>query len=201
MTENEPKTPETLPVEEADTEATALNEAEAHDIEDFDAPDNDDPSIKDYLHSSDAPSRYLMLLSFSFAILALFCFGFLITQYIKHRHDTQKSAQVVEETIKLEASFQERLGEIRINWADAEMRADLVVECSTKAACDAIKERKAEARDVTIPVLQNSSRTDILNPSKKLLIRNRIAEELNSLKLPGRVTQVNFNDLSIEVNH
>ena len=181
-------------------ELSAHEAAELLDLEGFDAGAEEAPSLKDYFHSPDAPSRYLMFLSISFGLLALFCFGFLITAYVKHRHDA-KLAVVTTETLKLEPSFREGLGEIRISWKDGDMRADLIAECTTEAACAEIKNRKAEARDVTIPILQNSSRTEILNPTKKLMVRNQIVEKLNEMKLPGKVIQVDFNDLSIEVNH
>ena len=198
MSETEKETPTEKPVDSAPLEAAEV--VNLDDLEDFTPETDKTPKLKDYLRSSDAPTRYLLILSFLFAGIALFCFGFLVIQYVKHRHDAQKVV-IVKETNKVERVYRESLGEIRVMWTDGELRADVVAECSLPETCEALKERKIEARDVTIPILQESNRSEMMNPARKLLIRNKIAEKLNELKIPGRVVQVDFTDMTIEIAH
>ena len=71
--------------------------------------------LKEYFTSTDAPSRYMISLSALFAFLALLCFGLLIFQYVKHRHHEQKPSETVVETVKVEPTFHQSLGELRCN--------------------------------------------------------------------------------------
>ncbi len=184
---------------------------ESHPAAEAEAPEvlesleiNEEPqekfSLKELLHSSDSPSRYLTLLSLLFGIAALVCLTLLVTQYMKRRHAEQKPPAVVEKP-KSGTAITENLGEFAISWTNAELRAELVAECTNQEACENLKRRKAEARDLTIPILEASSRDEILNPDKKLLVRRKIAEKLNEMKLGGKVLEVDFYELSVEVSH
>jgi flagellar basal body-associated protein FliL len=172
--------------------------AELKDLEDLDADYAPPLKIKEYLNSTDAPSRYLMTLSILFGMLAAFCLSLLIFEYWHYRHNAQKLVGPAVKTIKLEPGFSEDMGEFKIDWDDAEMRAELVAECSSKETCEEIKARNIEARDLIFPVLQNSSRSEILNPNQKLYLRQQLANKLNELELSGSILQVDFSDLTIE---
>ena len=156
------------------------------------------PRLKDYFQSPDAPSRYLIILSILFGFLAVFCFGMLVFQYLKLRHYAQKTAAPVAEVVKIDPTFHESLGLFKVVWNNAEMNADLVAECTTEEACAELKNRNTEARDLIFPLLQESSRSTILNPSQKLYLRQQLGERLNKLHLKGRVIKVDFTDLMIE---
>ena len=185
-------------------EAEALETAELAEIDDLDDLEDLDadyaPSlkIKEYLNSPDAPSRYLMILSLLFGGLAATCLTLLVFEYWKHRHIAQKPVESTVKIIQLDPSFHEDMGEFKIDWDDAEMRAELVAECSTKVACEEIKNRNIEARDLLFPILQNSSRSEVLNPNQKLYLRQQLANKLNDLKLDGTILAVDFSDLTIE---
>ena len=175
--------------------------AELEDLDDLDGPDAlfvRPPRLKEYLQSPDSPSRYLMILSILFGFLASSCFGLLIFQYWKHRHHEQKTLTPVIETLKIEPTYHGELGQFKVDWDDAEMRADLVAECSTQEACDELKDRSTAVQDLVLPLLQESSRSRILNPVQKQYLRQKIAEKLNDLKLHGRVIQIDFSDLTVD---
>ena len=108
---------------------------------------------------------------------------------------------VVKASAPIEVTITEPLGEFKVSWPQAELRVDIVAECSSREACDQIKERISEVRDATLPVLQSSSRENILNPDKKLALRRTIAEKINDLKLGGKVTEIDFSDMTVEVSH
>jgi flagellar basal body-associated protein FliL len=198
---SETETPKT---NEAKDEADALESvdlAELANLEPFpeaDSSDSKSPRLKEYLSSNDAPSRYLMVLSFVFGFLAISCFVLLLWQYLKHRHHEQKIEVKTAETVKIEPSFHQPLGEYRVQWDDAEMRADLNVECSTQVACDELKNKYVEAHDLLLPIFQASSRSEMLNPNQKTRLRQALANKLNELKLQGEVREVDITDLSIE---
>ncbi|MBC7397980.1 MAG: flagellar basal body-associated FliL family protein, partial [Bdellovibrionales bacterium] len=84
---------------------------------------------------------------------------------------------------------------------DGELRADVVIACANLAVCEALKNRKAEARDRILPILQGSSRAEILNPSKKQMLRQHITDSLNEMHLPGKVIETNFSDMTVDVGH
>ena len=175
--------------------------AEIDDLDDLDSLNANyapSPRLKEYLNSPDSPSRYLMILSMLFGLLAVSCFMLLVFQYWKYRHHGQKIDTPVVETVKIEPTFHEAIGQYKVDWDDAEMTAELSAECSTQEACEALKEHSTEARDLIFPLLQESSRTAILNPTEKQYLRQKIAEKLNELKLGGRVIQIDFTDLQIE---
>jgi flagellar basal body-associated protein FliL len=191
------KTTENTPTEDAEL----ADLAEIDDLEEIDGLNltfTRSPRLKEYLTSPDSPSRYLMILAILFGILAATCFGLLVTQYLKHRHHAEKETAPVIQTVKIEATFHQPLGQFKIDWDDAELHADLDAECSTKEACEELKAKDTEARDLILPLLQGSSRSQVLNPTQKQYLRQQIAEKLNDLKLNGRVIQVDFSDLQID---
>ncbi len=198
--EKKPEIDETEAPLPIDIESTELELGDGDEFKDFESEFEKKPSLKDFLNSPDSPSRYLMIISLLFGSLALVCAGLLVFQYLKHRHSEQKVV-IAPELIKLEPSFEERLGEFKVNWNDGELRADLVIQCASAAVCEALKGRKIEARDRILPILQDSSRAEILNPTKKQQIRQRITESLNEMKLPGKVLEANFSDLTVEIAH
>lgn len=154
--------------------------------------------LKEYFTSPNASSRYLMALSTLFAFLAVVCFSLLILHYWKHRHHVQKSSETVIETLRVEPTFHQSLGEFRVQWDQSEMRATLSAECSTEAACSNLKEKYAEVHDLILPVFQGSSEQNVTSPEHKQHLREELIEKLNELKLPGRVLQIDFTDLTIE---
>jgi len=178
------------------------------------------PSLKELLHSTDFPSRYLTILSLVFAALALTCFGILVTQYLKYRHSVQNEASAREEEARLyggwlngqhkfrkkagedgiEPLITQALGEFRASWKDVEFRADLVAECSTEEACEQLKKMELQVRDLLLPVIQASNQEEVMNPARKLALRRRLAEKLNDLNLKGQVIQIDFNDMTLESN-
>jgi flagellar basal body-associated protein FliL len=187
--------------EVAPEDAELAELAEIDELEEARSPDTayaPPPRLKEYLRSPDSPSRYMMLLAILFAILAVSCFSILIFQYLKHRHHEQKSTAPVIETVKIDPVFQQALGQFKIDWDDAEMRASLVAECSTAEACEELKNKATEVEDLILPLLQMSSRAQILNPTQKQYLRQQIAEKLNGMKLNGKVIQIDFSDLTID---
>ncbi|MCW3101477.1 MAG: hypothetical protein JWL77_7095 [Chthonomonadaceae bacterium] len=198
------KKPETEDLEALLPEDSEHEIEEFDDLEDFDPSEEDSssptPRLKDFLHSPDSPSRYLTILSLVFAFLAASCFGVLVFQYIKHRHSVQKH-ETLPEIVKLEPIYQQKVNDLQVMWNDGELRADMVVQCSTIETCEEIKARKTEVRDLTLPILQTSSRMEILNPVKKLRLRQQITDALNTMKLSGKVIEVNFTDLMVENPH
>lgn len=192
---------ETTSESTTDTEApSGLESSELENLDDFSIKITAAPSLKELIQSSDAPSRYLIFLSLLFGFLGVACLSLLVLEYMKYRHAMQKPPVAQVET-KLEPTITEPLGEFRVNFKDAELRVDLVAECSTQEACEQIKGRISEVRDLVIPLLQGSSREEILNPEKKLLLRRTIAEKLNTLKLDGKVSQIDMSDLTVEMAH
>lgn len=161
------------------------------------------PKIKELLESPDPPSRFITYLAFAFALLALACVGTLVSKYLEARRARQP---VVVETAPAapEKIFTESLGEFRLvlkgaeSPNDGELRVDMVAECSTEAACLYLKDHLVQARDIVIPVLVNLRREELLDPGSKNLIRRRIAEQLNSLPMNGKIIQILFTDLTIE---
>jgi flagellar basal body-associated protein FliL len=156
------------------------------------------PRLKEYFTSTDAPSRYLILLSSLFAFLAVCSFSLLIFYTWKHRHAEQKTPVATTVESIGEASFNAALGQFKVQWDDGELSADLTAECTTEEACKALKDRYDQTHDSILPLLQASSRTEILNPARKLRLRQAIADKLNELKLNGRVVQIDFTDLTVE---
>ena len=199
---NRVSNPESEPKLEEMTHPNAEGD-ELEDIEDQEPQIDENlksPKIKDLLLSPDYPSRYLTILSFLFAGLAILCLSLLVFQYVKHRHSAQK-VLAKNEAEKLVPLIHESMGEFRTMLKDAELRVDIDAECSIQETCDQLKEHMTEARDAIHPILESTSREEILNPDKKQQLRWRITEKLNDLKLPGKVLQVDFTDLSLEVAH
>lgn len=161
------------------------------------------PSIKELLESQDPPSRFMTFLSIAFGLLAIVCITTLVMKYLQARKAGH--ALVLEEPKPLpEKIITESLGEIRLilkgadSPNDGELRVDVVAECTTQEACDYLKANQIRARDIVIPVLVNVRREEILNPDSKDLIRRRIAEQLNSMPMNGKIIQILFTDLTVE---
>ena len=194
-------TPETEPVSEPDSDAEGPK-----------------PSLKDLLHSSDSPSKYMTVLSMVFASLALICSGILISQYLKYRANAKNEAARRDEESKLYGGWlagqhkfkaksengddliTQELGQFRASWKNIELRVDLVAECTDEETCKSLKDQELKVRDLLIPMLQASSQEEVMNPTKKLQLRRRLAEKLNELELKGRVIQIDFTDMTLEPN-
>lgn len=188
--------PDILIVDEIDTDELEEIVNEAH-------PPIRAPQIKELLESPDPPSRFMTWLSFAFALLAMACAGTLLMKYWESRK--MRHPVVLEAPPPApEKVITEPLGEFRmvLKGADhpneGELRVDMVAECTTEAACTYLKDHLVQARDIVIPVLVNARREELLNPDSKSLIRRRIAEQLNSLPMNGKVIQILFTDLTVE---
>ena len=200
------------PHPEAEPAPEALPEPEISDAE------GPKPTLKDLLHSSDSPSKYLTVLSMVFAGLALICSGILVVQYLKYRSNAKNEAARKEEEAKLYGGWlagqhkfkyksengddliTQSLGEFRANWKNIELRVDLVAECSDEETCKSLKDQELKVRDLLMPLIQASSQEEVMNPSRKLAFRRRLAEKLNELELKGRVIQIDFTDMTLEPN-
>lgn len=161
------------------------------------------PRLKDLLESPDPPSRFMTYLSFAFALLAIACTVTLVMKYLEARR--ARHAVVIEEPKPVnEKVITESLGEFRLvlkgaeSPNDGELRVDVVAECSNQETCTYLKDHQIQARDIVIPVLVNVRRDEMLNPETKNQIRRRIAEQLNSLPMNGKIIQILFTDLTIE---
>ncbi len=172
----------------------------ADDLPDFVPGSDKNPSLKDLLQSPDSPSRYMSFLAVVFALLGIFCLALLTHAYLKYQHSAQKPVKKKVEPV-VEKTFNQELGEFVISWDHSDLRVNITAECASLEACDQLKEHLSRARDATLPVLQGSSREQILNPEKKVLLRQAIAEKLTDLKLGGKITDVNFTDMTVEVTH
>lgn len=179
-------------------------------------PDGHRPGLKELLHSPDSPSKYLTILSLVFAGLALLCAGILLNQYLKYRQHAKSATAQQDEEAKLYGSWlagqhkfknksengddliTQALGEFRASWKGIELRVDLVAECTDEETCKALKDQELKVRDLLMPVLQASSQEEVMNPTRKLALRRRMAEKLNELELKGRVIQIDFNDMILE---
>jgi hypothetical protein len=188
---------------------------EAEPVSDAEGPK---PTLKELLHSPDSPSKYMTVLSLVFAGLALICSGILLTQYWKYRQSARNEAALREEEAKLYGGWlagqhkfktksengddliTQGLGEFRASWKGIELRVDLVAECTDEETCKSLKDQELKVRDLLMPLLQASSQEEVMNPTKKLVLRRRLAEKLNELELKGRVIQIDFTDMTLEPN-
>ncbi len=198
-----------------DTAESSQEPALEHPASDAEGPK---PTLKDLLHSSDSPSKYLTVLSVVFAGLALICSGILVVQYLKYRSNDKNEAARKEEEAKLYGGWlagqhkfkyksengddliTQPLGEFRASWKGIELRVDLVAECSDEDTCKSLKDQELKVRDLLMPLIQGSSQEEVMNPSRKLAFRRRLAEKLNELELKGRVIQIDFTDMTLEPN-
>ncbi|MBU6154460.1 MAG: flagellar basal body-associated FliL family protein [Bdellovibrionales bacterium] len=175
------------------------------------------PKLKELILSPDPPSRYLTWLSLAFGGLAILFYGLLVNRYFEHRNRNRNLEAEKAEAERLyggwlnkqnafnkmkmegeEPVFTQSLGEFRVLWATSELRADLVAECTSEEICNALKERPEQVHDLILPVFQVRTPEQVLNPNSKLELRREIVEKLNSLKLKGKILQVDFTDLTIE---
>ena len=174
------------------------------------------PKLKELIRSPDTPSRYLTWLSLAFGLLAFLCYGLLAERYLAYRKSLQNPEVDKAEEERLyggwlnkqnyfrkrltgeDAVYTQELGEFRVSWPGAELRADLVAECTDQDTCTALKSRPEQIHDLLLPVLQMSSQEKILNPNGKLDLRRNLSDKLNELKLKGKIIQVDFSDLTVE---
>jgi hypothetical protein len=174
------------------------------------------PKLKELIHSSDAPSRYLTWLSISFGTIALCCFSLLVMRYLEYRKSLKNPEIEKMEEARLyggwlagqnsfkkrmvgnEPVFTQPLGEFRVLWPGREMRADLVAECTSEETCTGLKEIPEKIHDALLPVLQASSPEDVLNPNRKMELRRALTDKLNELQPASKVMQVDFSDLTVE---
>lgn len=202
MSESE-KNPKEDPAEAALPESSSHPVVEIDELDDFDdfspLPEKE-PSIRDFLKSPDSPSRYFMVLALIFGALAACTLSILVYQYVQHRRAAHPAKAPVT-TAKLEPTYDEKMGEFKVSWSDGELRGDLVVQCATLATCEELKNRKIEARDRVLSILQGSSRSEILNPAKKQMLRQQITDSLNEMKFSGKIVESNFSDLTVEIAH
>ncbi len=174
------------------------------------------PKLKELIHSSDAPSRYLTWLSLSFGAIAVCCFSLLVMRYLDYRKSLKNPEIEKMEEERLyggwlagqnsfkkrmigdEPVFTQPLGEFRILWPGREMRADLVAECTSEETCKGLKEIPEKIHDALLPILQASSAEDVLNPNRKMELRRALTDKLNELQPESKVMQVDFSDLTVE---
>lgn|GEM_PF-2149646 len=180
------------------------------------------PKLKELIRSPDSPSRYLTWLSLVFASLAILCLGMLVSRYLDYRNrnrDLQAEKAEAERLyggwlnkqnafnkMKMEGEdpvFTQPLGEFRVLWATAEMRADLVAECTNEGTCNALKDQPEKIHDLLLPVFQIRTPEQVLNPNSKLELRRELVEKLNEARLDGpkskgKVLQIDFTDLTVE---
>jgi flagellar basal body-associated protein FliL len=204
---------ESAPEGTQEKETTELPEPDS--VSDAEGPK---PTLKELLHASDSPSKYLTILSMVFAGLALICSGILVVQYLKYRSNAKNEAARKEEEAKLYGGWlagqhkfkyksengddlvTQPLGEFRASWKNIELRVDLVAECSDEETCKSLKDQELKVRDLLMPLIQGSSQEEVMNPTRKLAFRRRLAEKLNELELKGRVIQIDFTDMTLEPN-
>jgi flagellar basal body-associated protein FliL len=147
---------------------------------------------------ADPISKKLILLSKLFASLALICIGFLTFIYHqkKHAHDGTGAEDIA---IKLPIIFSQTLDGIHVKLKnEQDLRAEIAVECATRETCNFIKDNPTQVRDLVIPVLNSIDSDQFSNIENKRLVRKKITDRINTLRMPGRVIQVHFVNLSIE---
>ena len=157
--------------------------------------------LKTLLQSSDTPTRFMTFLSMGFALLALICFGLLITLYIKNRN----SHQVVKTEVvaPLAPTITQSLGDFEaivkpIGSEEEQLSISIIAECNSTEVCETVKSHLAEVRDLVVPLLMGLTKEEWLSVDSKTLLRRKITDRINSMTLPGKVLQVDFSDLLIE---
>ena len=217
---NEESTPNSTPSETPDgsekTENLDVSAPSDDDFGDLNSFHLQNPKLKELIHSSDTPSRYLTWLALSFAGLAVICFGLLIGRYVQYRNSHRDVEAEKAEEARLyggwlnkqnaftrlrpgeDPIFMQALGEYRVTWPGNELRVSMSAQCTNEETCNELKARPEQLHDLLLPVLQASNPEDILNPNRKLELRRLISEKLNTLKFSGKVIMVDFSNLTIE---
>jgi len=189
-----------------DLEASALSEA-LEELTRLPPEAAKTPRVKELLQSPDLPSRFMTLLSIVFGILAVVCFGLLITLYVRHRAHEKALLKAATSSVAVAPvpvdTISESLGEFHLFLSPEkpgriELRVDVVAECSTQEACDYLKDHLPQSRDLALPVLSSATREEYLDSVSKRLIRKKIADRLNALPIGGKILQVDFTDMTIE---
>lgn len=194
----------------------AVNESLNHDLQDlpeeFEIMDESEakerarrPSIKELALSPDLPSRFGIFMSISFAILSIICLGALSYVLIQSKRAHTDADSVATEKVLIEPSFHQPLGHFQVflkkvneTERDPEARVDVVAECSTTTACEDLKKKISEARDLINPILSSVTVSEMMDQEAKDKLRKRIADQLNGLTEQGKVLRVDFTDLTIE---
>jgi len=146
---------------------------------------------------TDPVSKKMFLYSKIFALLALICIGFLTTLYLKKRAANKPHlAEVAAEAPPLFKYEMEQVQAVLHNQQD--LRVEIAFECSKKEACEFLKEHPDQTRDILIPILNEVDPDSISNTDSKKVLRQKIADELNTLDLDGKIVEINFNNLSVE---
>ncbi len=146
---------------------------------------------------ADPVSRKLILLSISFAGLAIICIGFLTYTYYQKKHAHDSHSPVVNEEPAI--VIIQKLDEIRVKLRnEQDLRAEIATECSDRATCDFVKDHPAQVRDLMIPILSAIDPDIFGNIEAKQTMRKNLVDRLNTLEMPGKVNQVHFNNFSIE---
>jgi flagellar basal body-associated protein FliL len=178
------------------TEGTAADAAPHGDQKEANAPRGKKKKPPTPDSSVDPISKKMFLYSKIFALLAVICIGFLTTHYLKKKKAAHPP--LVEDAQEV-AHHQFEMPLLHVVLPnEQDLRVELAFECTTQAACDFIKENPEQTNDILIPVFASTKPEIYENTEQKKLLRQKIADQLNTLHLGGKVVDVNFNNLSIE---
>jgi flagellar basal body-associated protein FliL len=180
----------------AATEGSAAEAAPHGDKKEADAPRGKKKKSPTTDSSSDPISKKMFLYSKIFALLAVICIGFLTTLYLKKKKAAHPPLVEDAQEVALYKFEMPLLHVVLPNEQD--LRVELAFECTTQQACDFIKENPEQTNDILIPVFASTKPEIYENTEQKKLLRQKIADQLNTLHLGGKVVEVNFNNLSIE---
>ena len=146
----------------------------------------------------DPLSKKLINFSKIFAVLAISCIGFLT--YVRYQKRQVVAPPKTEEVaVKSNLPIIQELKEIKVKLLnEQDLRVELAVECAEIETCDFIKDHVAQVRDLLIPVLGSFNSEQFGSMENKKLMRKKLIDQLNTLEIPGKVTQVHFNNLSFE---
>lgn len=186
------------PTPEAPSEAPTAEDGTHSDKKGAKTPRNKDKKTAVPTEAeSDPVSKKMFLYSKIFALLAVICIGFLTTLYLKKRAANKPHlAEVASVAPTLFKYEMEQVQAVLHNQQD--LRVELAFECSKKEACEFLKDHPEQAKDILIPLLAEVDPESISSSDSKKVLRQKIADELNTLDLDGKIVEVNFNNLSIE---
>ena len=181
-------TPETI-----DTESEAALAAAAEALRTKIAKSPLTPEMK-----ADPISRKLISLSLFFASLAVICIGFLTFIHFQKKHALHANDPKTV-IFKPEPVITQKIEQIQVKLKnEQDLRVEISTECSQKETCNFIKDNPERVRDVLIPILTNIDPYKLSSVESKNLLRQKIVDRINTLEAPGKVSQVNFINLSVE---